>query len=369
MTAETDKLLTVTNLSKRFTLSNSGLLRGAPVIVHAVDDVSLTLDEGETLGIVGESGCGKSTLSRSIIRLVEPTSGSIVFRGKDLTRLSGAEMRRERRHMQIVFQDPFGSLNPRMTVKDLVEEPLRVHSDESHSARLERIAEALQVVGMDRHVLDRHPHEFSGGQRQRISIARAMVMNPKLLIGDEPVSALDVSVRAQILNLLRRLQDGTGVGYIIVSHDLGAIRYICHRVAVMYLGRIVEEGPVESVLRDPQHPYTRVLISAVPVPRVHDRRPRIALSGEVPSPINPPSGCHFHTRCPAAMPRCRSEAPRLEEIGAGRRVACHLLAPGGDAASLATTPLNASAKAPAEVATRTSEEASSSMLNQEESKA
>lgn len=332
------KLLEVTGLSKEFTLSGGGLFRRKPRVVHAVDNVSLSLSRGETLGIVGESGCGKSTLSRALMRLIEPTSGKISFRGRDLMNLSKAEMRRERRHMQIVFQDPFGSLNPRMTVRELVDEPLRAHSDEPASARLERITHALDVVGMGRHVLTRHPHEFSGGQRQRISIARAMVLEPELLLGDEPVSALDVSVRAQILNLLKRLQAETQVGYIIVSHDLGAIRYICHRVAVMYLGRIVEEGPVEEVFREPQHPYTQILISAVPVPRTHDRRTRMPMTGEVPSPLNPPSGCHFHTRCPFATDRCRIEAPNLTDLGQGRSAACHLLSPGGDIASFVTTP-------------------------------
>ncbi|MDX5356121.1 MAG: ATP-binding cassette domain-containing protein [Rhodobacterales bacterium] len=316
-------LLAATGLTKRFQIGGGSLFR-APRQVHAVDDVSLSLATGETLGIVGESGCGKSTLSRLLMRLIEPTAGSIHFRGQDLMRLSPADLRRARRDMQIVFQDPFGSLNPRMTVRQIVDEPLRVHGQGSRADRDARIVEALQVVGLGAHVLDRHPHEFSGGQRQRIGIARAMVLNPALLIGDEPVSALDVSVRAQILNLLRRIQSETGVGFVIVSHDLGAIRYICHRVAVMYLGRVVEEGPVEQIFRDPQHPYTRTLISAVPVPRVTDRGPRLVVQGEIPSPLAPPQGCHFHTRCPFAMPVCRQIAPALTEIAPGRRSACHL---------------------------------------------
>ena len=342
-----DTLLEVSNLSKRFAAGGGGLFGGRQRYVHAVDSVSLNLKRGETLGIVGESGCGKSTLSRALMRLIEPSAGTVMFRGQDLLALSPAELRQARQHMQIVFQDPYGSLNPRMTVRQIIDEPLRVHAPGPASGRLERIAEALDVVGMGRHVLDRHPHEFSGGQRQRISIARAMVLRPDLMIGDEPVSALDVSVRAQILNLLKRLQQQTRVGYVIVSHDLGAIRYICHRVAVMYLGRVVEEGPVDAVFRDPQHPYTRVLVSAVPVPRMHDRKPRVVLSGEVPSPLDPPSGCHFHTRCPLAVARCRTEAPGLRDIGGGRRAACHLLAPGGDAASLATTLPTKGAAAPA----------------------
>lgn len=330
------RLLTVRGLSKQFRLPSSLFQRNARV-VHAVDNVSLTLDRGETLGIVGESGCGKSTLSRALLRLIEPSAGSIRFRGRDIMDLSPAEMRHERRHMQIVFQDPFGSLNPRMTVRELINEPLRAHSSDAPAEWQERIIEALEAVGMDRHVLNRYPHEFSGGQRQRIGIARAMVLNPELLIGDEPVSALDVSVRAQILNLLKRLQRETGTGYIIVSHDLGAIRYVCHRVAVMYLGRIVEEGPVDAVFRDPQHPYTRVLVAAVPVPRMHGRRVYLPLVGEMPSPLAPPPGCHFHTRCPVAIGRCKTESPQLVEIGGGRRAACHLLTPGADPVSLPST--------------------------------
>lgn len=331
------RLLTVSGLSKQFHLPGS-LLHRKGRSINAVDNVSLTLDRGETLGIVGESGCGKSTLSRALLRLIEPTAGAISFRDRDILALTPTEMRRERRHMQIVFQDPYGALNPRMTVRELVDEPLRVHSDDSAALRLDRITAALDVVGMGRYVLNRYPHEFSGGQRQRIGIARAMVLRPDLLVGDEPVSALDVSVRAQILNLLKRLQRETGTGYIIVSHDLGAIRYICHRVAVMYLGRIVEDGPVEAVFRDPQHPYTRVLVAAVPVPRMRDRSQRVLLTGEVPSPLDPPSGCHFHTRCPVAMPRCHTETPVLRDIGCGRRASCHMLEPGGDKASFSTAP-------------------------------
>ena len=319
-----EMLLTASKLSKRFTLGGGSLFQPRRV-VHAVDSVSLSLARGETLGIVGESGCGKSTLSRLLMRLIEPSEGAITFRGQDLLAMSKVELRSARRDMQIVFQDPFGALNPRMTVREIVDEPLGVHLNAPRAERTERIAEILEVVGLGRHALDRYPHEFSGGQRQRIGIARAMVLNPKLLVGDEPVSALDVSVRAQILNLLKRIQDQTGVGFIIVSHDLGAIRYICHRVAVMYLGRIVEEGPVEDILRNPQHPYTRTLVSAVPVPRVHDRKPRLPITGEMPSPLNPPTGCHFHTRCPFAMTVCREASPILKDAGGGRKVSCHLL--------------------------------------------
>jgi len=325
-------LLEVRDLTKRFAVGG-GLFGRSRKVVHAVDGVSLSLQPGETLGIVGESGCGKSTLARALMRLIEPSSGAVTFRGEDLMAMTPAELRRARQHMQIVFQDPYGSLNPRMTVRQIIDEPLRVHAPAADAVRLERIAEALDVVGLGRHVLDRHPHEFSGGQRQRISIARAMVLRPAMLIGDEPVSALDVSVRAQILNLLKRIQRETQVGYVIVSHDLGAIRYICHRVAVMYLGRVVEEGPVETVFRDPQHPYTQVLVSAVPVPRVHGRKARMVLTGEVPSPLDPPPGCHFHTRCPLATARCRAEVPVLRDIGGGRKAACHLLTAADDPAA------------------------------------
>lgn len=323
-----EELLKITGLVKHFALSKP-LFSSKRKYVRAVDGVSLTLRRGETLGIVGESGCGKTTLSRAILRLIEPSSGSIVFRDRDITHISGEDLRRERRHMQIVFQDPFGSLNPRMTVRELIDEPLRVHTDDDAAARLVKIREALDLVGLGAHALERFPHEFSGGQRQRIGIARALVLNPELLIGDEPVSALDVSIRAQILNLLRRLQKRLGLSYIIVSHDLGAVRYICHRVAVMYLGRIVEEGPVEEVFRNPKHPYTQALVAAVPVPRIRRDHTRTVLSGEVPSPIDPPAGCHFHPRCPYRMEVCSRVEPAFTDCGDGRYVACHLHEGGG----------------------------------------
>lgn len=323
-----EELLKITGLVKHFALPKP-LFSSKRKYVRAVDGVSLTLRRGETLGIVGESGCGKTTLSRAILRLIEPSAGSIVFRGRDITHISGEDLRRERRHMQIVFQDPFGSLNPRMTVRELIDEPLRVHTDDDAAARLVKIREALDLVGLGAHALERFPHEFSGGQRQRIGIARALVLNPELLIGDEPVSALDVSIRAQILNLLRRLQKRLGLSYIIVSHDLGAVRYICHRVAVMYLGRIVEEGPVEEVFRNPKHPYTQALVAAVPVPRIRRDHTRTVLSGEVPSPIDPPAGCHFHPRCPYRMEVCSRVEPAFSDIGDGRYVACHLHEGGG----------------------------------------
>ena len=331
-----DELLRVTDLVKHYPLPRPLFSREARA-VKAVDGVSLRLDRGETLGIVGESGCGKTTLSRAILRLVEPNSGSIVFRGRDITHIAGEDLRRERRHMQIIFQDPFGSLNPRMTVRDLIDEPLRVHSPKARETRADRILEALDMVGMGARVLNLYPHEFSGGQRQRLGIARALVLHPELLVGDEPVSALDVSVRAQILNLLKRLQKRTNTSYIIVSHDLGAVRYICHRVAVMYLGRVIEEGPVEAVFREPLHPYTQALVAAVPVPRIRRGHQRQILRGEVPSPIDPPAGCHFHPRCAHRMTNCAHTAPSLIDLGGGRKSACHLHGSGGGPASVSET--------------------------------
>lgn len=319
------ELLRVTNLVRRFELAKR-LFSSKQRFIHAVDGVSFSLGRAETLGIVGESGCGKTTLSRAMLRLVEPDEGEILFRGRDITRLSKEELRTERRHMQIVFQDPFGSFNPRMTVRQLIDEPLRVHTSDSAAARFEKVREAMAMVGLDPRLSERHPHEFSGGQRQRIGIARALILRPELVIGDEPVSALDVSIRAQILNLMKKLQEETGSSFVMVSHDLGAIRFICHRVAVMYLGRVVEEGLTEDVFREPLHPYTKGLIDAVPVPRLRSGRTRQLLRGEMPSPINPPSGCHFHPRCPLAMKQCSTVAPVFNDLGGGRRVACHLYA-------------------------------------------
>ena len=322
------ELLRVKNLVRRYEL-RSGLFSGQRRYIHAVDGVSFSLNRAETLGIVGESGCGKTTLSRAMLRLVEPDEREIIFRGRDIRGLTKEELRRERRHMQIVFQDPFGSFNPRMTVRELIDEPLSVHSRDSAAARLERVREVMAKVGLDPRLCNRHPHEFSGGQRQRIGIARALVLRPELIIGDEPVSALDVSIRAQILNLMKQLQEESGASFVMVSHDLGAIRFICHRVAVMYLGRVVEEGRTEDVFREPLHPYTRGLIDAVPVPRLRPGKTRQLLTGEIPSPVNPPRGCHFHPRCPLALKQCSSVAPAFNEVGNGRRVACHLFAPTG----------------------------------------
>lgn len=320
------KLLEVTNLVRRFELPKR-LFSKQQRYIHAVDGVSFSLGRAETLGIVGESGCGKTTLSRAMLRLVEPDAGKIVFRGRDITHLSKEELRAERRHMQIVFQDPFGSFNPRMTVRQLIDEPLSVHTSDDAATRLEKVRDVMASVGLDPRLSERHPHEFSGGQRQRIGIARALILRPDLIIGDEPVSALDVSIRAQILNLMKQLQAEFGASYVMVSHDLGAIRFICHRVAVMYLGRVVEEGLTEDVFREPLHPYTKGLIDAVPLPRLRPERTRQLLVGEMPSPINPPTGCHFHPRCPVALKQCRTVAPGFTDLGGGRRVTCHLYAP------------------------------------------
>ena len=320
---ETRPLLEVTDLVKHYAV-RGGVLRRRVGTVHAVDGVSFSLNAGKTLGLVGESGCGKSTVARTVLRLVEPSSGTIKLNGQDITGLSKSELRPYRRSMQIVFQDPFASLNPRMTAGDIVGEPLSVHGLASGRKKQERVAELFRQVGLRPDHMRRYPHEFSGGQRQRIGIARALAVEPKLIICDEPVSALDVSIQAQVINLLIDLQRQHGFSYLFIAHDLAVVAHISHRVAVMYLGRIVEISDKTELFANPRHPYTQALLASVPVadPKVKGLTPLI--EGDVPSPINPPSGCAFHTRCRYVMDKCKVERPVLAEAGAGHQVACWL---------------------------------------------
>src|SRR5512147_50168 len=307
------ELLRVRNLVKHFPVRR-GFLGRRTAVVHAVDDVSFSIAENETLGLVGESGCGKSTTGFSILRLIEPTSGEVRFEGEDLLALDAERLRARRRDMQIVFQDPFGSLNPRLTVERLVEEPLLNHEPLAAAERRERVEDALDMVGLLPEHRTRFPHEFSGGHRQRNCVARALVLRPKLVVGDEPVSALDVSVRAQVLNLMVKLQRQLNLSYLFISHDLAVIRYVSHRVAVMYLGQIVEMADAQALYAKPLHPYTWALLSAVPVPDPRRARKRIILEGDVPSPMNPPAGCRFHPRCTEVKPICREQAPIMRVV-------------------------------------------------------
>jgi oligopeptide/dipeptide ABC transporter ATP-binding protein len=316
-------------LEKHFALGEGAFLARRGGKLRAVDGVSLRIALGETLGLVGESGCGKSTLGRLLIRLIEPSSGAIFFEGEEITRISAKSLREKRRAMQIIFQDPYGALNPRMTVEDIIMEPLLIHGAKREAQTRRRVTEMLDLVGLPKHSRDRFPHEFSGGQRQRIGIARALVLRPKLVVCDEPVSALDVSVQAQIVNLLQDLQSELGLTYLFIAHDLSVVKHISNRVAVMYLGKIVETAPKRDLYANPLHPYTQALIAAVPVAhpanRASARARRARLSGDVPSALNPPSGCRFHTRCPHVMAICRAEEPKITEPAPGRQVACHLV--------------------------------------------
>ncbi len=316
-------VLEVTGLKKHFPVKKGLLSRGGGK-VYAVDGVSFHIDRGETLGLVGESGCGKSTVGRTVLRLLDPTAGSIKLAGRDVTHLSKTEMRPVRREMQIIFQDPYSSLNPRMSAGDIVAEMLLVHGIGDRAERKRQVAELFERVGLRRAQMESFPHEFSGGQRQRIGIARALALNPKVIIGDEPVSALDVSIQAQVINLLMDLQGEFELSYLFIAHDLAVVEHISHRIAVMYLGKIVEYTDKKTLFTNPLHPYTEALLSAVPIPDPRLRRNKLVLEGDVPSPINPPSGCHFHTRCPYAEERCRIEAPVLREIAPGHEVSCHL---------------------------------------------
>ena len=318
-----ETLLSVKDLRKHFALKGGVFARNVEK-VHAVDGVSFDIGKGETLGLVGESGCGKSTTGRCILRLIEPSGGEVLFQGADVTRMKGADLQALRRDMQIIFQDPFASLNPRHTVGAIIGEALQIHNlAPNRRAREERVAELLETVGLPAAHMRRFPHEFSGGQRQRIGIARALAVEPKLVICDEPVSALDVSIQAQVINLLEDLQEKFGLTYLFIAHDLSVVEHISTRVAVMYLGRVVEIAPSRDLYDHPLHPYTEALLSAVPIPDPTVKRKRIMLQGDVPNPIHPPSGCHFHTRCPVARPDCSQRDPVLRESAPGHWVACH----------------------------------------------
>ena len=322
--AAAEALLNVRNLKKYFPI-RGGIFQRKIGEVRAVDDISFSIRKGETMGLVGESGCGKSTAGRTILRLYEPTAGEIEFDGVNLTELSPEEMRKKRRDLQMVFQYPFASLNPRKTVGQIVEEPLIVHGIGTPKERKERVRELLQVVGLDTYHAERYPHQFSGGQRQRVGIARALAVHPRLIIADEPVSALDVSIQSQVINLMEDLQEQFGLTYLFIAHDLSVVRHISDRVGVMYLGRLVELADSDELYDEPLHPYTKALLSAVPIPEPDAKRERIILSGDLPSPTDPPAGCAFHTRCPEAMDICREVRPSFQDQGGGHFVACHLM--------------------------------------------
>lgn len=322
MRSENQVLLETKDLRKYFS-GKKGLFNLNPAVVKAVDDINLTIHKGETLGLVGESGCGKSTLGRTILKLIPMTSGQVIYNGEDIAAYDKKQMWEMRKRMQIIFQDPYSSLNPRMTVYDLVSAPLEVYGIGSAAERKEMVISILNDVGLDKQYLNRFPHEFSGGQRQRIGIARALILNPEFVVCDEAVSALDVSVRAQVLNLMKKMQQKRNLTYLFISHDLSVVRHVSDRVAVMYLGSVVEIADKQDLYGAPLHPYTRALLSAIPIPDANRKRNRIILEGDVPSAYNPPSGCKFHTCCPYATDRCREEVPALRDMGDGHGVACH----------------------------------------------
>ncbi|MBC7690822.1 MAG: dipeptide ABC transporter ATP-binding protein [Methylotenera sp.] len=322
-----ETILSVRNLVKRFPIKG-GIFSREVASVKAVSDISFDIKKGETLGLVGESGCGKSTLGRCILRLIEPTSGQVFFKGQDITKISPTEMRKLRRNMQIIFQDPYASLNPRMTVEDILMEPLEIHGiGTSRRERIERIFKLLDLCGLRREAIARYPHEFSGGQRQRICIARALAVEPEFIVCDEPVSALDVSIQAQIVNLMQDLQKELGLTYLFIAHDLKVVEHISNRVAVMYLGKMAEIADAEELYTSPRHPYTKALLSAIPIPDPSYKKERIILRGDVPSPLNPPSGCYFHPRCPEARENCKTQFPELRDLKqlseTPHRGACH----------------------------------------------
>ena len=330
MTAQREVILQVENLKKYFPIRR-GVFQRHVGDVKAVDGVSFDVYRGETLGLVGESGCGKTTTGRTIIRLYEPTDGHVHFQGADLAAVRGAPLRQMRRKMQMIFQDPYASLSPRMSVLGIVGEPMEVHRVASGKEKKDRVAELLELVGLDPAFMNRYPHEFSGGQRQRIGLARSLALNPDLIICDEPISALDVSIQAQVVNLLEELQDKLGLTYIFIAHDLSMVRHISNRVAVMYLGKIVELTDRDTLYSNPLHPYTQALLSAVPVPDpfIEEKRQRIILEGDLPSPANPPQGCNFNTRCPVAIDTCFEVEPEFIEVAPGHSCACHLVKPQG----------------------------------------
>jgi oligopeptide transport system ATP-binding protein len=320
-------LVQVVGLKKYFPITQGIIFQHKVADVKAVDGLDFSIQRGETLGLVGESGCGKSTTGRSILQLYRPTAGEVFFQGKDLVKLQGEELRKMRRNMQMIFQDPYASLNPRMTVGDIIGEPLEVHNIAKGKEKKERVQELLQIVGLNPYFVNRYPHEFSGGQRQRIGVARALAVQPDFIVCDEPISALDVSIQAQIINLLEELQEKFHLTYLFIAHDLSVVRHISDRIAVMYLGKIVELTDRDGLYANPLHPYTKALLSAVPIPDpvVEEKRERIILVGDVPSPVNPPSGCRFHTRCPLAIDICKRVDPEFRDVGNSHFVACHVV--------------------------------------------